>query len=274
MTSEVFVKSCSIISITTRLVNYLAIKYKSTEIFELIRKIKKFQNKSLISQLNAQIFSIFSILLSFLMAFFMTVDYFCEANVTELFKDLIEKIDTLPIPSFLQIFILSFHQYSWFIAIQLLYIELKTRYISIIKEFEKQVNEKSEPDIDLLVLTEKYVLKFVNFKNGIKRNVDFLKYTIQWIFSTITYLISSEILMSKSECFPFGIPRILLLIGYYLWTITSNLRIRIVKNDLSFTLNKWLHSNSEDPIQIEMDYIEKTAKRSEDKESIDENNKI
>jgi hypothetical protein len=87
-------------------------------------------------------------------------------------------------------------------------------------------------------------------------------------------LINSEILMSKSECFPFGIPRILLLIGYYLWTITSNLRIRIVKNDLSFTLNKWLHSNSEDPIQIEMDYIEKTAKRSEYKESIDENNVI
>jgi hypothetical protein len=275
MTSEVFVKSCSIISITTRLVNYLAIKYKSTEIFELIRKIKKFQNKSLISQLNAQIFSIFSILLSFLMAFFMTVDYFCEANVTELFKDLIEKIDTLPIPSFLQIFILSFHQYSWFIAIQLLYIELKTRYISIIKEFEKQVNEKSEPDIDLLVLTEKYVLKFVNFKNGIKRNVDFLKLTISMdFFCLITYMISFHVLISNSECFPFGIPRILLLIGYYLWTITSNLRIRIVENDLSFVLNRWLHLNSENSIQIEMDYIERAAKRSDDKESNDENNEI
>jgi hypothetical protein len=49
---------------------------------------------------------------------------------------------------------------------------------------------------------------------------------------------------------------------------------RIVKNNLSFTLNKWLHLNPENSIQTEKDYIEKTAKHSEDKESIDENNEI
>jgi hypothetical protein len=218
MTSEVFYKSCLIISIIIKLVNYLAIKYKSTEIFELIRKLKKFQNKNSISQLNVQIFSIFSILLAFFMAFFSTVNYLCGVNVTQLLKNLTEKIDTFPIPSFLQIFILSFYQYSWFFAIQLLYIELKTRYISIIKEFKKQViNEKSEPDSDVLVLTQKFVLKFVNFKNGIKRNVDFLKFSIFTdFFCTTAYLISSHVFMSKSECFPFSIPRIILVIGYYL----------------------------------------------------------
>jgi hypothetical protein len=52
------------------------------------------------------------------------------------------------------------------------------------------------------------------------------------------------------------------------------LRIRIVENDLSFVLNRWLHLNSENSIQIEMDYIERAAKRSDDKESNDENNEI
>ncbi len=54
-----------------------------------------------------------------------------------MFKDLNEKIDSLPISSYLRISILSIHQYLLFISSQLLYNELKTRYISIIKEFKK-----------------------------------------------------------------------------------------------------------------------------------------
>jgi hypothetical protein len=52
------------------------------------------------------------------------------------------------------------------------------------------------------------------------------------------------------------------------------LRIRIEENNFSFTLNRWLQLNNEDFIQIEMDYIEKSAKRSDEKESDDENNVI
>jgi hypothetical protein len=54
----------------------------------------------------------------------------------------------------------------------------------------------------------------------------------------------------------------------------SNLRIKIIENRLLFTLNQWLHSNPENTILIEMDYIEKTVKRLYDAESIDETNEI
>jgi hypothetical protein len=132
------------------------------------------------------------------------------------------------------------------------------------------MNEKSEPDSDVLKLTQKFVLKFVNFKSGIKRSVDFLKYAISVdLFSRISYILSFNILTQKSECYLFSIAYTLLMIGYYLWTMSLNLRIRIIENDLSFTLNQWLHLNPEDSITIEMDYIEKSAKHFSEKNSID-----
>jgi hypothetical protein len=54
--------------------------------------------------------------------------------------------------------------------------------------------------------------------------------------------------------------------------MSLNFRIRLNENDLSFILNQWLHLKPEDSIAIEIDYIEKTAKRSNEKESKDETN--
>ncbi len=256
---EIFFKLLILVSVSSTLFNYFMIKYKSTELFELSRKLKKFQNKSSISQINLNIFSIFSIILSFYLAFITTVNYFCGISLFELFEELNGIINTIPIFSFLQIFILKFYHISFFICVQLLYIDYKTRYISIIKEFRKEVlNEKSETDSDVLKLTQNFILKFVNFKNNIRENVDFLKYSITLnFFSTIITNITSNILMPKSECNHFSILAIVPIIGYYLWTMSSNLRIRIIENNLSIILNQWLHLNTEDSIFIDMDYIEK-----------------
>ncbi len=271
---EVLFKIFLLLSIASNLFNYLWIKYKSTELFELNHKLIKFQNKCRISQLNIHMFSIFSVLFSALLAFITTKVYICQSGADQLFEDLTEKMESLPIPSFLQIFILTFYGILRYISIQLLYIELKTRYISIIKEFSKEVmNEKCEPDSDVLKLTQKFVLKFVNFKNEITRNVDFLKYGISIEFiSIISFIICFHILFSKPECYHFGISFIILIIGYYLWTMSSNLRIRIIENDLSLILNQWLHLNPKDSIRIEIDYIEKTAKSLNEEESNEEPN--
>jgi hypothetical protein len=223
------------------------------------RKLKKFHNKCSISQLNLNLFSIFSVILSVYLAFISTANYFCGTSFTDVFEELNEKVETLPISSFLQIFILKFYHFSFFIFVQLLYIDYKTRYISIIKEFRKQVlNEKSETDSDVLKLTQKFILKFVNFKNNIKGNVDFLKYSITLnFFSTIITNIIFNFLMPKPECNHFVILTIVPIIGYYLWTMSSNLRIRIIENNLSSILNQWLHLKPEDSFHIDVSYIEK-----------------
>jgi len=56
------------------------------------------------------------------------------------------------------------------------------------------------------------------------------------------------------------------MIGYYLWTMSSNLRIKIINNDLSFILNPWRNLEVEDSFQIDMDYIEKLSKQFNEKE--------
>jgi hypothetical protein len=54
--------------------------------------------------------------------------------------------------------------------------------------------------------------------------------------------------------------------------MSSNLRIRIIENDISFILNQWLRLNPEDSIRIEMDYIQKSVKLSDDKKFKDKTN--
>jgi hypothetical protein len=130
------------------------------------------------------------------------------------------------------------------------------------------LNEKSEPDGDVLKLTQKFILKFVNFKNEIKSNVDFLKFGISAeFFLTIGLIIFSNGFVMESKFYRLNILRIVLIIGYYLWTMSSNFRIRIIENNLSFILNRWLNLKVEDSIRIDMDYIEKFAKQSNEKET-------
>ncbi len=271
-TSEFLLKLSIIILFVTKIVNLLIIKYKSSQLIELNNKLKKFQNKSRINQNFLNIFSIISILFSLLMSIICTKIYFWELSVTEVFKGFDGQLDVIPMPSIIKVFVVYFYHNSWYVSIQLLYIEFKTRYISIIKEFKKEVlNEKSEPDGDVLKLTQKFVLKFVNFKNEIKRNVDFLKFGISAeFFLTIGIIIFSNGFFMESMSYRLNTLRIVLMIGYYLWTMSSNLRIRIIENNLSFILNRWLNLKVEDSIRIDMNYIEKFAKQSNEKQTSDE----
>jgi hypothetical protein len=251
--------------------NYLVIKYKSNQLIELNNKLKKFQNKSRISQKFLNIFSTTSILLSLLMSIIFTRIYLWELYATEMFKSFDGQLEVIPIPSIIKVFVVHFYLNLWYVSIQLLYIEFKTRYISIIKEFRKEVlNEKSETDGDVLKLTQKFVLKFVNFKNEIKSNVDFLKFgiTIEF-FLTIAFIIYLNGFFRESKSYRLNILRIVLMIGYYLWTMSSNLRIRIIENNLSFILNRWLNLKVEDSIRLDMDYIQKYSNQFIEKKSND-----
>ncbi len=272
--NEFLFKLFLILLFVTKIVNLLIIKYKSSQLIELNNKLKKFQNKSRINQNFLIIISIISILFSLLLAFICTKIYFWESYVSEWFKDLDNQLDSIPMPKFIKVFVLQFYLNSWYVAIQLLYIEFKTRYISIIKEFRKEVlNEKSEPDGDVLILTQKFVLKFVNFKDEIKRNVDFLEFGITLeFFLTIAFIIYSNGLIRESKSYNLNLLRIFLIIVYYLWTMSSNLRIRIIENNLSFILNRWLNLKVEDSIRIDMDYIEKYSNQFIEKKSNEEPN--
>jgi hypothetical protein len=272
-TNEILFKLFMFLLSLSKISNYLIIKYKSKQLIELNNKLKKFQNKSRINQNFLNILSIISIFFSLLMSIICTKIYFWELCLTETFKSFDDQLEIIPMPSIIKFFVVHFYLNSWYVSIQLLYIEFKTRYISIIKEFRKAVlSEKTEPDGDVSMLTRKYVLKFVNFKDEIKRKVDFLKFgiTIEF-FLTIAFIIYLNGLFRESKSYGLNLLRIFLIIGYYLWTMSSNLRIRIIENNLSFILNRWLNLKVEDSIRIDMDYIEKYSNRFIEKKSNEPN---
>jgi hypothetical protein len=110
-----------------------------------------------------------------------------------------------------------------------------------------------QSDGDVLILTRKYVLKFVNFKDEIKIKVDFLRFGITLeFFLTIDVIVYSNGFISESKSQDMNL-----------------LRIRINENDLSFILNRWLNLKVEDSIRIDMDYIEKYSKQFIEKKSND-----
>jgi len=58
--------------------------------------------------------------------------------------------------------------------------------------------------------------------------------------------------VSNQECYYLSILWIVLTIGYFLWTMSSNFRVRKAQNELSLNLNLWLNIEFENVNDIEM----------------------
>jgi hypothetical protein len=273
-TNEFFFKLLMSKFCASKILNYLAIKYNSSNLFHLNYKLKNYQKKHSISELNIHIFSFISLCFSIVMILIATKLTLCDPYVVEICKDLTETMESLPIPPFSQIFVMDIYVNSWFIVIQLLYIEIKTRYIAIIKDFEKEV-ERIVDKLDncVIILMQRTILMFVEFKDDIRKNVDFLKYGIFIeLVLPIAIIVLSHGSSLKLECYPFSIPFVVLMIGSYLWTMSYNLSVNRYENDLTLNLNRWLNPKYEDSDQIEIKVIERTAKQFNEQKSIDESN--
>jgi hypothetical protein len=183
LTIEFFNKLFLLTHCASRLLSYLLIKYNSPLILKVYHELKDYQNECFISESNIRIYYMITILISFLMTAFLTIFNFCEPYIFEIFEDLNETMNWLSIPSLTLIFILRFYVNSWGLSIQLVYIDFKTRFISLIKNFNKVVVRNNiKPAKNVLISAQRTIFKFVEMKSVIKRNVDFLKYVISMEF--------------------------------------------------------------------------------------------
>ncbi len=237
----------------SRLLSYLLIKYNSPQILKVYRELKDYQKECFISESNVRIYYMITIFISFLMTAFSTIFNFCEPYIFEIF-DLNETMNSLSIPLLTLIFILRFYVNSWGLTTQLVYIDFKTRFISLIKNFNKVVVRNNiKPAKNVLISTQRTIFKFVELKSVTKRNVDFLKYGISIeFFSAVGLTVCTHSSVSNQECYYLKILWIVLTIGYFLWTMSSNFRVRKAQNELSLNLNLWLNIEFENVNDIEM----------------------
>jgi len=196
------------------------------------------------------------------MTAFSTIFNFCEPHIFEIFEDPNETLNLLSIPSLILIFILRFYVNSWGLSIQLVYIDFKTRFISLIKNFNKVVVRNNiKPAKNELISTQRTIFKFVELKSVIKRNVDFLKYDISMeFFSAFALTVCTHGSVSNQECYYLSILWFVLTIGYFLWTMSSNLRVRKAQNELSLNLNLWLNIEFENINDIEINNLKTSFK--------------
>jgi ABC-type multidrug transport system permease subunit len=192
----------------------------------------------------------------------------------EIHKDFIQTMKSIFIPVTPYIFLMAIYIYSWFIVIQLLYIEIKARYLTVIKDFTNEVKSiKTKPDKSVIISTQRSILKFAEFKDNIKKYVDFLEFGIFIdLVLPVTIVVGSYESILELECWTFGISFVVLVIGSYIWTISYNLRVKRSESDLTLNLNRWLNPNIENGDEIELKVLKKAAMHFSEQKFIDEFN--
>jgi hypothetical protein len=230
------------------------------------------------SELRIYIYPAISLYLSIVISLLTTKYNFCEPYLIEILEDFNELMKLLPIPHFSQIFLMALYPYSWFFVIQFLYIEIKARYIAIIKDFNNELKRIfTKPDKNVIISIQKTIKKFIEFKDDIKINVDFLKYGIfieLIVAITAIVVVGSHGSIFDTECHPFSISFIVLVIGSYLWTMSYDYSVRRSENDLTLSLNHWLNQKYEDFDEIEIKVLERTLKQFNEQKSNDESNPL
>jgi hypothetical protein len=215
-----------------------------------------------------------SINLSIVISLVATKFNSCAPFLIEINKDFFQTIKSIFIPVTPYIFLMAIYIYFWSIVIQLLYIEIKTRYSTIIEDFTNEVKSiKTKPDKSVIISTQRSILKFAEFKNNIKKYVDFLKFGVFIDLALpVAIVLGSYETTLELECWAFGIAFVILMIGSYLWTISYNLRVKRSESDLTLNLNRWLNSNIENSDEIELKVLERTSIHFSERKSIDELN--
>jgi hypothetical protein len=194
--------------------------------------------------------------------------YFCESFFNDMYKDFTEIMETLPVPPFTQVFILNLYNFAWLSSKELIYIETKSRYLSIIKDFNSEVVKVTKPNKSILIIRQRTILKFIEFQIDIKRNVDFIKYGI---FIELVLPIGMIFIgVSNLECIHYIITFVVLKIVCYLWTMSYDLRVKRAENNLTLNINRWLSPELEDRDYFEIKVLERTAKQFNGQKSINE----
>jgi len=252
--------SCSV-TFASKIVSFLLIKYYSSKIFRVYDQIEEYQIKSFIKYDN-YFSTIISILFVFISTGLTTAIYFYDSYFNNLFKELTEKQEIIPINQKLQVFLIHFYLHAWKILLQLMYREFNTRYISIIETFIEEINRRfNKPDRNVIINAQRTVLQLIEFRSNFKKNVEFIKYFIIIDILSMFGITIYPLIYIPTYNMNFNIFCILYLILmsiHFSWTIKTELKVNKLSEELSSKLNSWKSFRIEGINSIEMKVLERT----------------
>jgi hypothetical protein len=207
--------------------------------------------------------SITSIVVWLLLTFILVLLRFTDHRIEEDSDSAVFSMKKTFIPiSSLFVFIFYFH--SWKLMLQLIYHQLYARYSKIVKNFNCELKRKlSSPDLIVIQMTNRTVLRFIRYQTLLRKNVDFIKYFI--IFDIITMSLffsawnSSVISDSDRKSFVLSMSYIVVMLSYNLWIYLDSNQARIAEQDLKLNLKKWQNYLIEENCIIEFKVLERTV---------------
>jgi hypothetical protein len=229
-------KISSSVTFASKIVSFLIIKYYSSKIFRVYDQIEEYQIKSFIKYDN-YFSTIISILFVFTSTGLTTAIYFCDFYFNNLFKELTEKQELIPIDQKLQIFLINFYVHALKTLLQLMYREFNTRYISIIETFIEEIDRRfNKPDRNVIINAQRTVLQLIEFRSNFKKYVEFIQYFIVIDILSMSGIIIYALIYIPTYNMKFNIFCILYLILmsiHFSWTIKTGLKVNKLSEELS-----------------------------------------
>jgi hypothetical protein len=264
-------KISSSVTFASKIVSFLIIKYYSSKIFRVYDQIEEYQIKSFIKYDN-YFSTIISILFVFTSTGLTTAIYFCDFYFNNLFKELTEKQELIPIDQKLQIFLINFYVHALKTLLQLMYREFNTRYISIIETFIEEIDRRfNKPDRNVIINAQRTVLQLIEFRSNFKKYVEFIQYFIVIDILSMSGIIIYALIYIPTYNMKFNIFCILyliLMLFHFSWTIKTGLKVNKLSEELSSKLNRWNELSIDGLCSIEMKVLERTIQLFKENDNI------
>jgi hypothetical protein len=236
--------------------SYFLIRKKSEKIFQIYYELKTYRLENFNSNRKDNFFSIISFITILLATGLTALMTFSDQNLDNLFKSISATTSLRPYS-----IIVQFYVNGWMILIQLIYYELYAQYYSNIESFNEKLKTVSEPNPDLIIMTQKTILTFMRFHWSLKNNIDFIEYFI--IVSVISRNGSLICLLISNPNLNFNsylsiISYVIISISYFFLIQVSIFKKSIIQQELYKIIEKWQNFRRKDELSIELSVLKYT----------------
>jgi len=247
-------------------ISFLLITQKSKEILKLKKEMRNHTILSYLRKSNAFSPTIVALIVwLILFTISITFQLFIN-NIDIMIVNSLNEFNLINIAKDLSTPITIFYSESWRVLFRLIYHELNVDYSSLINCFNLELRRKlNNPDINVIRMTHRTVLHFIQFQTRLKKSVNFIYYIIICDTILITLLISVLNIVSDNSnnyiTYHLTIIYLIVLCLYSLWIKNE---VNIIKNCeklLEKLLNRWQHLPVNTMCFIELKVLERTVKQ-------------
>jgi hypothetical protein len=261
-----FIKFLCLIMCLSNLFSYVLIKLNSRKILELNALIRSHRHNIVVNNTKIYYSSVIAITVWLILTSISILLRLSDQRIEEVFKEFFSEINLSVLVKSSDLFLAIIYSHIWKILIQLIYHELNIQYSIIIEAFIDEIKRKvNYPDINVIRMTNRTVLKFMKMQTILKKNVDFIKYFIIIDLITIIILFSlwtlNSIMNSDAYCYCLSISYIIILSTYNIWIRFETGLAKNYEKTLDFHLNRWQSRQINDNCFIELKVLQGTVQQ-------------